>query len=191
MKLPNDMHFYIASTVAVMGIISTVFLYLESSDQQEQIVTLQQKQIELINTNNQKDNQLSVSSSTISELVSEIEDIKDDLDDLADDYRDEKNRNEDFEDQIRGLSGTLGDLDKLSKLDEELLQKYSKVYFLNENFIPEKLKQIRDKYVLDGKDVQFFHAHAIDPLEDMFKAAARDDIDLKVIFSLSFIRRTN
>ena len=68
---------------------------------------------------------------------------------------------------VRGLSRTLGDLDKLAKLDEELLQKYSKVYFLNENYIPERLRQIDNKYILEGKGDQYFHARAIGQLEDM------------------------
>jgi D-alanyl-D-alanine carboxypeptidase len=79
------------------------------------------------------------------------------------------------------LSGTLGDLDKLAKTDKELLAKYSKVYFLNENYIPKKLKQIPNKYILEGKKDQYFHADAINHLEDMLKAAAKDDIDLKIV----------
>ena len=88
---------------------------------------------------------------------------------------------EEFEDQIRDLSGTLGDLDKLAKIDEELLAKYSKVYFLNENYAPEKVDEINDRYVLEGKDDQYFDARAIDFLEDMLRDASRDDIDLKVV----------
>src|SRR5437868_5457520 len=54
----------------------------------------------------------------------------------------EKNKNTAFEDQINEITKTVGDLDKLSKTDKELLQKYSKVYFLNENYIPEALSDI-------------------------------------------------
>jgi len=100
---------------------------------------------------------------------------------LADDYKDERNRNEEFEDQIRQLSGTLGDLDKLARTDQELLSKYSKVLFLNENYLPEKLKEIPSRYILEGKKDQYFHANAYDHLEDMIKAAARDDVELKVV----------
>lgn len=124
---------------------------------------------------------LSEATSTINTLEEELINLKEDLNDLADDYRDERNQNKEFEDQIRDLAGTLGDLDKLAKTDEELLQKYSKVYFLNENYIPERLKEIDDKYILEGKNAQFFHARAIDRLEDLLRAAERADYDIKVV----------
>lgn len=47
-----------------------------------------------------------------------------------------------FGGQIEGLSSTVGVLDKLAKTDKELLQKYSKVYFLNEHYVPEALSEI-------------------------------------------------
>lgn len=181
MKLSHDAVLYLTGTVAVIGIIGSSYFAIQNKDRKTEIAALQTVKANLTQESANKSAQLAVASSTITELRGELTDVHDDLEDLADDYRDEKDRNEDFEDQIRGLAGTLGDLDKLSKIDEELLQKYSKVYFLNENYIPEKVEQIRDRYVLDGKDVQFFHARAIDHLTDMFKAAAKDDIDLKVV----------
>jgi LAS superfamily LD-carboxypeptidase LdcB len=93
----------------------------------------------------------------------------------------EKRRNEDFEDQIRSLSKTVGVLDKLSKTDPELLQKYSKVYFLNENYAPNKLKKIDDTYILqDGKNYQV-HADVWPHLKDMLEEAEDDGINLIVI----------
>ena len=125
--------------------------------------------------------ELAAASTTIATLHDEQETLKKNLNNLADDYADEKDRNEEFEDQIRQLSGTIGDLDKLAKTDKELLAKYSKVYFLNENYTPPRLKQIDDKYILAGKKDQYFDARAIEFLDDMIKDAARDDIDLKVV----------
>ena len=58
----------------------------------------------------------------ISEQRAELENIKEELENLADDYRDEKDKNEAFEDQIRDLAGTVGVLDKLAQIDEEILQ---------------------------------------------------------------------
>lgn len=160
--------------VAVAGMGASGYFALLSQNQADQIEVLLQDRNFIQNQANDLKLALAKASST-------IENIKEDLDNLADDYRDERNRNGEFEDQIRDLSGTLGDLDKLAKIDKELLQKYSKVYFLNENYIPEKVEEINDRYVQEGKEPQFFHARAIDALEDMFRAARRDDIDLKVV----------
>lgn len=181
MKISHNAVLYFTGFVAVVGIISSTYLALQGQEKDEQINDLLQERNALLQKNNEKANQLAVASTTISELRDDLHDLHEDLDDLADDYRDEKNRNEEFEDQIRDLAGTLGDLDKLAKTDKELLAKYSKVYFLNENYIPERLKQIDDKYVLAGKKDQYFHARAIDHLEDMLDAAKKDDVDLKIV----------
>jgi len=181
MKLTHDLVTYLIGFVALIGIIGSSYLYLENRDRQMVIEDLNQERAQLTQAMNSNEAELRTANTTIEELSTELTDLRDDLEDLADDYRDEKDRNEEFEDQIRGLAGTLGDLDKLAKIDEELLAKYSKVFFLNENFMPERLEQIDDKYVLEGKKDQYFHASAIDHMEDLFKAAARDDIDLKII----------
>lgn len=130
---------------------------------------------------NQKKAELAVASTTVTELRLELSQLREDLADLADNYRDEKDKNDDFEDQIRELSGTLGDLDKLAKTDKELLAKYSKVYFLNENYTPERLKKIDSKYILKGKTDQYFHAQVIKHLEDMLDDADKDGVNLKVV----------
>lgn len=181
MKLSNDVTLYIAGTIAIIGIITATYLALENDKQQDQIETLLQERNSLLQQNNQKKADLVVASTTISELKTELTTIREELGDLADDYRDEKNRNEAFEDQIRDLAGTLGDLDKLSKTDKELLAKYSKVYFLNENYAPERLKQIDDKYILPGKKDQYFLAGVIGHLEEMIDDAKNDGFDLKIV----------
>jgi LAS superfamily LD-carboxypeptidase LdcB len=61
----------------------------------------------------------------------------------------EQEKNSLFESQIRDISGTVGTLTKLSQTDPELLMKYSKVYFLSENYIPAHLTPLADRYVLN------------------------------------------
>jgi len=114
-------------------------------------------------------------------LQQTLEELTDELDDTKRDLEREENKNDQFETQIKKLTGTVNTLDKLSKTDEELLQKYSKVYFLNENYIPSKIRQIDKKYILEGKDAQFFHGDALPFLEDMLKAADKDGVNLKVV----------
>ena len=181
MKLSHNTTLYLTGALAVLGVIISTTLFVKNRNQQDQIVALTAKRDTLIQEIKDKTNQLTEASSTINQLKAELANLKNELDELADNYRDEKNRNDEFEDQIRKLSGTLGTLDKLAKTDKELLAKYSKVYFLNENYYPERLKQIDDKYVLKGKGDQYFHAKVIDHLYDMLKAAKRDGVDLKIV----------
>ena len=125
--------------------------------------------------------QLIAASSTIAELRADVTELEQDKDNLRDDLRDERDRNEQFEDQIRDIAGTVGDLDKLSKTDKELLQKYSKAYFLNENFIPSDLREIDDDYVQDDREPEYFHGDALRFLENMMDEAEDDGIDITII----------
>ena len=60
--------------------------------------------------------------------------------------------------ELSRVTGTVGTLDKLSKTDKELLQKYSKVYFLNEHYVPAALSEIDKKYLL-AKDTRVLKIH--------------------------------
>jgi LAS superfamily LD-carboxypeptidase LdcB len=181
MKMSHDISLYIIGIIAVVGIGVSAYYILETQEKQDTVDTLLQERNALLQMNNQKMAELQVAETTITELQSDLTEIKYELDDLADAYQNERNRNEDFEDQIRSLAGTLGTLDKLAKTDKELLAKYSKVYFLNENYTPERLVQIDDKYVLAGKKDQYFHGSAIKHLNNLLAAAVRAGIDLKIV----------
>ncbi len=172
---------YLTSLVAVIGIMASSYFAIQAKNQTAEIEQFLQDRNALLQQNNQRGAELAEASTTISKLRAELHKVHEDLADIASNYKKEKNRNEEFEDQIQGLAGTLGDLDKLAKTDKELLMKYSKVYFLNENYIPSKLKQIPSEYVMAGKSDQYFHDSAIEHLENMLAAAKEDGIDLKVI----------
>lgn len=124
-----------------------------------------------------------LASSTIAELSSRLSLTADELDDIQDDYRDEKNKNDEFENQIKKISGTVGVLDKLSKTDKELLQKYSKVYFLNEHYIPEKIVPIEKKYLYNENASKSIHGKVEPYLNDMIDAALKDGIKIWVVSS--------
>lgn len=110
----------------------------------------------------------------LEESVEENEELSDDLDD-------EKDRNDEFEDQIDKIGTTVGILDKLSKTDEELLQKYSKVYFLNEHYVPEKLKEIEKTYQYNETLTKYVHGNVWPYLEDMLEAALDDGVKIWVV----------
>jgi zinc D-Ala-D-Ala carboxypeptidase len=124
---------------------------------------------------------LATATGTILTLEEALAATKEDLEETEDDLRREKNRNGEFEDQIQQLAGTVGDLDKLSKTDEELLQKYSKVYFLNEHYQPAKLKEIDNEWKYSEDRTQQLHSQVMPFFEDMVKAAKKDGIDLWVV----------
>lgn len=124
---------------------------------------------------------LAIASSTISELSYRLSVTETELQTTKKLLSEAENRNTHFEGQIKDITGTVVTLDKLAKTDRELLQKYSKVYFLNENYIPAKLTQIPKEYILAGKKDQYFHGQAWKFLKEMLDDAKSDGVDLKVI----------
>jgi LAS superfamily LD-carboxypeptidase LdcB len=120
-------------------------------------------------------------SSTITALEAELQTLKDEYGILSDDYASESERNNDFEKQIKKISKTVGVLDTLSKTDKELLQKYSKVYFLNEHYIPEALSQIDNEWkYTESKDLKL-HSKVVTYFDKMVKDAKADGVDLWVV----------
>jgi LAS superfamily LD-carboxypeptidase LdcB len=93
----------------------------------------------------------------------------------------EQNKNSFFEKQIEEIAGTVGTLDKLSKTDPELLQKYSRVYFLNEHYIPPSLTEIDSEYVYNNDKIHQIHTQALPFLIGLIQAAEENEITLKII----------
>ncbi|MEO7596931.1 MAG: hypothetical protein ABIS26_00800, partial [Candidatus Paceibacterota bacterium] len=59
----------------------------------------------------------------------------------------EQSKNNTFKDTLNGITDTVATLEKLSNTDPELLKKYSKVYFLNEHYVPLSLRTIDSEYL--------------------------------------------
>ncbi|MDZ4226343.1 MAG: M15 family metallopeptidase [Patescibacteria group bacterium] len=84
-------------------------------------------------------------------------------------------------DYLNDVSGTVGDLEKLAKTDPELLAKYSKVFFLNENYAPERVVDIDTQYLYNEQNPELIHELVWPKLEDLLEDAKRDDIELYIL----------
>jgi LAS superfamily LD-carboxypeptidase LdcB len=84
------------------------------------------------------------------------------------------------EQTVGTISGSVGNLEKLSKIDPELLIKYSKVYFMNENYKPAHLSNIPDKYLYSTSNPKEFLAEGWPFLKNMLDAAKADGLDIYV-----------
>lgn len=85
-----------------------------------------------------------------------------------------------FEQTVGQISGTVNTLEKLSKTDKELLQKYSKVYFLNEHFVPDKLVAIDSAYRYSDLKLLQIHALVWPHLKQLLDAAKNDGLKLYI-----------
>lgn len=107
---------------------------------------------------------------------------------LSDFLYTEQKRIDALRDDVKGvdrtvgkLSGSVETLEKLTTTDRQLLQKYSKVYFLNEHYMPEGLTIIDEEYdLIDGKQVSV-HEHMWPFLKDMLEDALDDGFEIMVL----------
>ncbi len=164
--------------IAALSLVGNAVLYLErqavskalTDTESGAAMTAAELRTELETTRSE----LGAASTSIAMLEAELAAFRKEYEELQEEYEEERGRNEEFADQIRDMSRTVGVLDKLSKTDEELLQKYSQVYFLNENYVPARLAPVPTAMTLAGRQEQQFHADALPFLEDMIEDAARD-----------------
>jgi LAS superfamily LD-carboxypeptidase LdcB len=80
---------------------------------------------------------------------------------LSDNLNQQQTRTEMVASQVINVASTIGTLDKLSKTDPQLLEKYSKVFFLNENYVPSSLTNIPSQYVFGSDRVLQFQTLAL------------------------------
>jgi D-alanyl-D-alanine carboxypeptidase len=125
--------------------------------------------------------ELTTARVAITERDEQLRKLAEDLEEAKDDLRDAEREIEDFEDEYRATINSVRDLNKLAQIDEELLQQYSRVYFLSENYVPSRLVQIDQKWVDETKADEYFLAQAWPFLQDLLEDAERDDVDLRIL----------
>jgi D-alanyl-D-alanine carboxypeptidase len=102
--------------------------------------------------------------------------------DLSQKIAAQQNMSDNIGQALSGITSTVGTLEKLSKTDKELLQKYSKVYFLNENYVPLQLTTIDDRYIYDKTKTLQFHTLALPSLTRMLsEASTTKNIAIRVV----------
>lgn len=120
-------------------------------------------------------------SETIQQLQESLSVIQNEKTGLQNALQNEQVRNDSYEQQIQTISSTVGHLYKLSQTDKELLQKYSNVYFLNENYVPSALLDI-DTSLLQRKDkIEKIHATIKPYLEALMRDANANNTPLTIL----------
>jgi D-alanyl-D-alanine carboxypeptidase len=102
-------------------------------------------------------------------------------DDLEANLRDEQQLIALMRTQIESVAGAVDVLQKLNDTDRELLEKYSRIYFLNENYVPKSLTPIPDTAVVEPEKEKLVLTDVWPFLHGMLEAASSTGIDLRVI----------
>lgn len=99
---------------------------------------------------------------------------------LSTTINDVRNQVSGVEQNVGSISGTLGTLQKLSQIDSEILKKYSKVFFMNENYVPAHLSELPQEYVYSKTEPELFLTEARPFLVNLLSQAKSNGIDLYV-----------
>lgn len=91
-----------------------------------------------------------------------------------------KNQVGGVEQTVGSISGAVGNLQKLAAVDPELLKKYSKVYFMNENYVPAHLTEIPSDFVYSSTRSEQFLSEASPHLISLLSFAKASGITLYV-----------
>jgi D-alanyl-D-alanine carboxypeptidase len=84
------------------------------------------------------------------------------------------------EQTVGSISGTVGTLQKLSQVDTQLLKKYSKVYFMNENYTPAHLTVIPTDYTYTSSRQEQFVTESWPALLRLLTSAKADGVTLYI-----------
>ena len=90
------------------------------------------------------------------------------------------NKNKTFADQLTQATQSLDKLTWLNTIDPQLIQKYSKVYFLNEHYVPRSLSPIDSKFLANTNRSLEIEDRVLPFLQKMLQAAALDNITIQV-----------
>lgn len=107
-------------------------------------------------------------------------DLKQSTEEAALALSEEKEKLASLQEETKKIGGTVGDLEKLSKVDEELLQKYSKVFFLNEHYVPSSLSEIKNDYLYSERKTQTIHTNVLPFLTEMIDDAKQEGVIIYV-----------
>jgi D-alanyl-D-alanine carboxypeptidase len=120
-------------------------------------------------------------ASTLTERDSTIAILQEDKAKLEDELGTTLEELEEVEDEFNDLNKKTEDILELISTDEELLQKYSKVFFLNEHYSPQKLSAIDKEFWAVEDKLMDVNSKVEKHLEDLLEDAQDDDIELRVL----------
>lgn len=115
------------------------------------------------------------------ELAQQLENTEFENKELQEKLEQKEDDLKEVERKVSRISSTVGVLEKLSKTDPELLQKYSKVFFLNEHYTPSRLALIDKIYLLNQERPLEVHGDMWPFLKNLIEDAKENEVDLQIV----------
>ena len=130
-------------------------------------------------------------SSTTATLQGTIDNTRNELEEQKDDVGSIASRLRNYQKDVDSYTDTVETLEKLSKTDPELLQKYSKVFFLNEHYSPPRLEIVPSEYGYSDTKQYKIHASVWPYLQDMLEDAKKAGVNLYVFSAFRSFNEQN
>lgn len=159
---------FVFSSLSVLMIIAGSFYILKYKENTNQSLQQQSEKIFYL------DNKISDLEKAL--IINQDENIS-----FKEALKEVTNKSGDISEKITRISESVGTLEKITQTDPELLQKYSKVFFLNENYTPTNLREIPKEYVFDENRDYQIHQEIWPNLKDLMDSAQNAGHELKII----------
>lgn len=160
-----------SSITNVIFLIAIIFIIFQQFSIDNKVRQIDEK---LINT----ESQLKQRMSDVELVLVSTQEKNTTLEELLAEAREQS---EDLEKKFKRVNDNVDELEKITRTDPELLQKYSKIFFLNEHYVPEDLETIPSKYTYSSDRKYEIHSEVWPYLEDLLEDAEEDDMDLQII----------
>ncbi len=160
--------------IAVLAVLELGFIGFGGYKYQKLSVDLKNNQNELASTTENLNGK-------IRSLETELATHLDEKTRLAQQLSSEQVKNNEYTSQIQSMQTSVNTLMKLNATDKEILQKYSKVFFLSENYVPAALITINQSELSYQKKTIQFHAVAWTHLQKMMTDANSANSPLLIV----------
>jgi len=124
---------------------------------------------------------LNHSTERVGDLEKQLDRADQENDELSSNLQAEREKVSSLSESVEDATDTIENLEKLRKTDPQLLQKYSKVYFLNENYTPSELTEIPEKNLYTKDREEFIHDDVWSKLRRMLSRAERDGVVMEIV----------
>lgn len=119
--------------------------------------------------------------STLEEFQQKFEMTKTERDIIEQNFHNEQSKVDTMTSKVELLTGVVGTLTKYVTTDKQLLAKYSKTYFLNENYSPDRLMQLDTSYKSSPQKEIWLQSDMWPFLKRMVDDAKAQGIDIAVL----------
>lgn len=165
----------------VLLVLSTAFIYYK-------LYTMSKSLVSLSNNLTSLQGDLSSTTARFSQTFSDLSVA---LDAQKNNVGDITNLLGSYRQEVGTITNTVDTLQKLSKTDPELLQKYSKVFFLNENYAPARLTAIPKDFSYSDTKTLTILTDVWPRLQQMLSDAKYAGVDLYVLSAFRSFNEQN